>query len=125
VKRAVAERVIEGSLQETTATSDSSAARNSTPTTQLTARTQAAERASTMEKREASLLARIHATLEEMKTPLGRVKTPGLQELFDNLTKQFVDYHKAHNATSREWRSTIAAERSRVEALKSTRSVNA
>jgi len=78
--------------------------RNSTTALQQPDRTQAAERTSALKKKKSSLLAKIHATLEDMKVPLGRVKTPGLQELFDNLSKQFAEYYKAHNETCREWR---------------------
>lgn len=46
---------------------------------------QIVDRAITLQKKESGILSQIEATLVDIKGPLARVKTPGLQDLFDCL----------------------------------------
>jgi len=111
-----------GLAEEVRSSAQTNPARNAASVSLQLARTQKVECACTLEKRETGMLAKIHATLDEMKVPLGRVKTPGLHDL---LAKQLAEYQKAHNETCREWRSAVASERNKAESLMATRSVNA
>lgn len=83
------------------------------------------DRTTALEKRESSALSSIESYLEEMKGPLARVKTPGLNVLFENLRSLFVDYCKARNEMRREWLVAFAAEKTNSESYRTTRSINA
>lgn len=67
---------------------------------------------------------RIDGILEDLKISLGKDRTPGLQELVDNLRTMFGEYRKARSSTCREWRATFTTERTKADSYRTTRSIN-